>query len=70
MKNALELWVIYDHPSDFPDCFVARKWLNNTPTATFITGNSLEELRVAIPQGLVCLPRDKHDDVKIVETWI
>ena len=22
----LSMWTVYDHPSDFPDLFIARRW--------------------------------------------
>jgi|JI10StandDraft_1071094.scaffolds.fasta_scaffold04501_23 hypothetical protein len=28
--NALELWTVYDSPTDLAGRFVARKWLNDT----------------------------------------
>lgn len=68
-SNALEIWVIYDKPKDFPDHFVARKWLNDTPTQEVRQSDSLEALRRMLPEGLYRQPRDKHDDLTIVESW-
>ena len=27
VSDALEMWVVYDHPLDHPDGFIARRWL-------------------------------------------
>lgn len=70
MTNALSLWVVYDSPIDLPGRFVARKWLNETPTAELIQGKTLDELRGRLPAGLFRLARAESDDEKIVETWI
>ena len=70
MTNALSIWVVYDSPIDLPGRFVARKWLNETPTAELIQGKTLDELRARLPVGLFRLGRAESDDAKIVETWI
>lgn len=68
--TALTLWVVYDSPIDLPGRFVARKWLNETPTAELLQGKTLDELRSRLPGGLYRLDRDEADDPRIVETWI
>ena len=25
--DALPMWVVYDHPSDYPETYIARQWL-------------------------------------------
>jgi len=71
----LEMWVIYDHPKDFPDCFVARKTVVNSgpeyprPTAVCKTAPTLEDLREKLPPGLSMLSRSPDDDPVIVEIW-
>lgn len=70
------MWVIYDHPSDFPDVFIARKWgLTKTgfrPTERIITGATLDEVRKRINKtpNLYLVPREPLDDPKIVEVWL
>jgi hypothetical protein len=70
------IWVIYDHPSDFPDEFVARRWIIipmrhcYMPTADFYTAKTLDDIRARLPKGLTRLPRQDDDDVVIVETWV
>jgi hypothetical protein len=65
------IWTIYDHPRDFPDCFVARKFLHDQPTPEVITAKTLGKLRDEIRRrGLVCLARALGDNSKIVETLL
>jgi len=66
----LELWVIYKNPLDYPNKFVARKWLNNNPTKTMYIEDTLDDIRKKIPQNLFNLHRMPNDDPKIVEVWI
>jgi hypothetical protein len=70
----LSIWSVYDHPSDFPNLFVARRWLiTPLPVATkdIIVAANLNELRLMLERaGLVQLMRSPQDDPKIVETWI
>ena len=74
MSDLLEMWVIYDHPTDIPDAFVARKWLIGPgqmgPTESVIKAESLEMLRRLLPLGFVNIGRSTFDDPKIVEVWL
>ncbi len=66
------MWTIYDHPGDYPDKFVVRKFIVGTSliaTQEVIVGATLDEVRDLIPPGLVCLTRSPDDDPVIVETW-
>jgi len=40
-RDALPMWTTYDHPPDFPDCFVARKRLTLPARATTRTTPAL-----------------------------
>lgn len=71
----LDTWTIYDHPKDFPDHFVARKWIVNaagpTPTQDIIVSSRLDPIREQLDGlGLVCIGRAASDDATIVETWV
>lgn len=73
----LNLWVIYDGPSDCPDQFVARLWVsdmnfpNGRPTDLVITSPDVETIReLLFSAGLVKLDRHSLDDPCILETWI
>jgi hypothetical protein len=76
--DVLELYAIYDHPRDYPEEFVARRWrvrrgldmaLADTGPPN-IRGKTLDEVRRQLPAGLVCLDRFAEDDPVIVETWL
>jgi hypothetical protein len=70
------VWTIYDHPSDFPEHFVARRWEIGPgevrPTGSFIQASELEVLRTMLltELGLTPIPRSPGDDPVIVETWM
>lgn len=71
----LPLWVIYNHPTDFPDQYVARKHVASStgvqPTDLVLTSTDLDELRTTLRnQGLIQVPRSDTDDPVIVETWL
>lgn len=70
----LTLYVIYDHPKDFPNHFVVRR---NHVNGTYRVVDSfchvvdtIEQARECIPQGLYRFDRDESDDPVIVETWM
>jgi hypothetical protein len=74
--DELSLWTIYDHPSDLPNSFVARRFnaRDGKPTADFVVADTLDEVR-ALVQGccdyvLHCIPRSPGDDAVIVESWL
>ena len=65
------IWVIYDHPKDFPEHFVARKWLGETATQEGFASTDLEAIRdVMREHGLTRVPRFAGDDAKIIEVWL
>jgi len=72
--DVLTMWSVYDHPSDYPDAFVARKFEARggitVATSDMFTAPTLNELRRLLPPGLVCFPRNPDDDPVIVETWL
>ncbi len=73
--NALSMWVIYDHPTDYPDFFIVREHmitaggqvLKSLFHTEFMT---LEDARTEIRPGRICIPRDPNDDPVIVESWV
>jgi hypothetical protein len=72
----MDSWTIYDHPTDYPDCFVARRFElgkgpEPVPTAEVVTSPDIEPLRRRFMRsGLVRFRRAPSDDSKIVETWM
>jgi len=70
----LSIWTVYDHPSDFPHSYVARRAEVNRhgvqPTADVMVGE-LSIIRASFLQaGLTCLPRSEDDEAHIVECWL
>ena len=74
MPDALMLWTIYNHPSNAPDHFIARKWLvsggESTMTDEVFKAGTLEELRKLLPPGLYHIPRSDEDDSTVIESWL
>lgn len=71
MGEELPVWTVYDHPRDFPHCYVARKFLSARPTPEFIVSPDLASLREVLAyKGLIPLTRDPSDDPVILESWI
>jgi len=71
---SLPMITVYDHPSDFPNHYVARIWDASIPEATedFVLYDSLDECRrdVVAAGFLIPIPRDPLDDVSIVVSYI
>jgi len=67
-------FVIYDHPKDFPDHFVARLWWGLPEcvgTAFTIRSTEIDTLRDLMESaGLVKLSPNEGDDPIILETWL
>lgn len=61
---------VYENPEDYPGKYVARLWDLQRPTGFVVVADSLEEIREAIPEGMVRLNRTEKDAPAIVETWI
>jgi hypothetical protein len=77
IKNNMNLYTVYESPSDYPDNFVVRRWEivapDNVPVAknVVIIGQNLDIIRKELREmGLFRIPRDVSDDKKIVETWV
>lgn len=74
--GALNIWTVYDHPTDFPDNYVVRRAETLTAPEPILTGDillftDLEVLReTMLTCGLVCLTRNDGDDPVILETWL
>lgn len=67
----VRLYTVYDHPRDYPNCYVVRAWEGDKPCGVVALGDNLEILRAMLAgQGLTCLACDPSDDPVIVETWL
>jgi hypothetical protein len=69
------MWTIYDHPRDYPQHFVARKWEiwlgMAIPTTEIVKAEDLPTLRALFEsKGLVVIDRQADDDPVVVETWL
>jgi len=64
------LYVIYDHPRDFPDHWVVRVWHGEIPRGDGVLFDSLEEARASLPPGATNLHREPGDDSAIAECWV
>jgi hypothetical protein len=74
-EELLGMWVVYDHPTDFPNEFVARRHVVNAkgsrPTEEVLTSTALDLLRSElVERGLTMIPRFADDDPKIIEVWL
>lgn len=73
LRDRLPMFVVYDHPADFPDHYVARLWVSHPPTPIrfvlrAMTLAALQDTLDAL--GLVHLMRHEADDPAVVETWV
>lgn len=73
--GALAVWVIYDHPRDFPKGFVLRPQFATRSGAVIASpeawyASDPDTLRSILPPGVVCMARHPQDDPAILETWI
>ena len=70
------VWTLFDHPSDYPDCYVARRFSVRIggPTEDVVTGDSPGQVLLKIqeidPNACTFIPRDPRDDPKIMGIWI
>lgn len=73
----LDVYVIYDHPRDYPNDYVARRFEMDKITNDVFTDPSLEIVRAWVRKriwktgmGAFRLSRAAIDDPCIIETWI
>ena len=66
----IDVWIVFDSPTDFPGFYVARRFKMNQPTSDVLTAATLEDLRALLPPGLIRLDRTEHDQPHLVEVWV
>lgn len=66
------MWVIYDHPRDYPDNFVVRCWYGTEAELHCKLADSIEHARALVVNAGGCWPlgRMDNDDRAIVEVWL
>lgn len=76
-KQELLIYVIYDHPSDFPNEWVCRIQKVKDGAVVFSPAlycrskHSIEDIREQLQLlHLVRIPRDASDDPCIAESWL
>lgn len=74
MDTEISMWVVYEHPRDYPDSFVVRRHdvvrgSTPRPTEEYHVAASLVEARQHVPPGLYRQSRYEDDDQNIVEVW-
>jgi hypothetical protein len=74
-EDGLSVWTVYDHPTDFPDDYVARRHVATSkgsgPTGDIMRSQSLEAIRVELERmGLIRFDRAPEDHPHIIETWL
>jgi hypothetical protein len=71
MSNPLVMWTVYERPTDYPNEFVARRFLGEAPTAELERADTLEELQERLSEkGLTWMDRSPNDDPRIVGVWL
>jgi len=73
-RDRLAIWTVYDHPPDYPEHFVARKFnvsaAGAVPCGTLVISTNLEDLQdELVAHGLSRLERSPQDDPKVLESW-
>jgi hypothetical protein len=73
-RGNVDIWTVYDHPNDFPNSYVARRYEVGSggfrATKDIVQGE-LQIVREGFRTcGLTRLRRAHSDDEKIVESWV
>jgi hypothetical protein len=69
----MNTWVIYEHPLDYPNRCVVRRWNLTEPGPVEFIGETVEEVReqlLAARPDLIKLSTDERDDPVIAEVWL
>lgn len=72
--RGMPIWTVYHDTADLPGIYSARLFMSAAGgmyvTGLAVTGATLEDVRGALPPGLIRFAPDPADDPKIVETWL
>ena len=69
-KFCMPLITIYNHPTDYPDKWVARLFNLEQATIYIVLADTVEEIESKMPAGMVRLPPDEGDNPCIEEVFI
>jgi hypothetical protein len=78
MSDTVKMWVVYDHPVDFPGQFVARRFEGNKATEFHYAHASLSDVRDWVYRDALTfgntapyqMRRHPSDPAVIFETWM
>ena len=76
IDGMISQYAIYDHPRDYPNHYVVRRWDIHPgvpvpiPNGNAELSETLSDARAAIPTGFVNIGRQAGDDLVILEVWI
>ena len=70
LERVMEMWVVYERPTDMPEKFVGRKWYLEQPTADIVVADTLLEVRKLLPKGMYRIEKNAADEPHIVEMWV
>lgn len=77
LSRPLTLYTVYDHPADYPQSVVVRRWFltgdvaSPEPGSPYLIGPSIDRIRMTLEsEGLYRIPRDPADDPVIAEVWL
>lgn len=64
--------VVYDHPTDYPDNYVARVFEVGNPTNAVIVKDDVDEIQQDIRENtdMMFFPRESEDKPCIVGVWM
>lgn len=70
-KSPVEILVVYNKPTDFPNKYVVRRWWNDVPENQLVCiTDTLEGALMRIPKNSVRIERDPSDDPSIYCSFI
>lgn len=65
------IYAIYYDPSDYPDKYVVRKWVGESPEEEPVcVVNDIESARKNVPTGMYKIPHQMGEDACIIESYI
>ena len=70
MNKIVEIWAVFDRPNEHPESYVARRFLNNTPTSDFIILPKLEEVEQALLDKGLAQVKFEGENPKITQVWM